>query len=86
MASAVDVLLNSTPVQDANWRGYILLNGLSLSEVGRWRVELYGVVFRTGENLWRISVGYVQVEIGFVDVRDGPYLCKLFCLSRPLSL
>ncbi|CCC14314.1 unnamed protein product [Sordaria macrospora k-hell] len=75
MASAVDVLLNSTPVQDANWRGYILLNGLSLSEVGRWRVELYGVVFRTGENLWRISAGYVQVEIGFVDVRDGPYLC-----------
>ncbi|KAK1774818.1 hypothetical protein QBC45DRAFT_454453 [Copromyces sp. CBS 386.78] len=74
LLSAFDVLLNSTPVEDSSCRRYVVLNGLTFSEIGRWRVELYGVEHRTGQELWRISAGHVQVEIGFADVGMGPYL------------
>ena len=51
MQSAIDVLLNSTPIQDAGLRRYVLLNGLSFPQIGRWRVQLYGKDYWSKEEL-----------------------------------
>ncbi|KAL0470069.1 hypothetical protein QR685DRAFT_243635 [Neurospora intermedia] len=83
LATAVNVRLSSIPVEDEGWSRYVVLNGLTLSRTGRWRVFLHGVV--RSEEVWRIPAGDVQVKIAFVDVGGGPYLCKCFPLSTGLA-
>lgn len=83
LSSAVQVQLSCIHVEDASFNRYVVLYGLSLPQIGRWRVTLFGTT-EEGQEVWRVWAGMVNVEIGFVDVGRGPYLCKSFFDSYPV--
>ncbi|KAK3392228.1 hypothetical protein B0T20DRAFT_487670, partial [Sordaria brevicollis] len=76
-AAAVEVQLNSTPVVDPQYpyNRYVVLNGLTLPGIGRWRVTIWGEVEGLGE-VFQVDAGTVNVVLSWLDVGRGPWLCK----------